>query len=100
MTLFDAWLAREDRPPVLHLTGELDLATVPLLTAVLASVEGEVDRVVVDCARLTFVDVTGVSSLLSAAGRFPEGMTLREPPPPLRRLVEILHLKERLPFES
>lgn len=98
--LFDAWLSREGEVPVLFLAGELDIATIPVLSAVLDSATANgLPRLVVDCARLTFVDLTGVARLLAAAEDLPGGLTLRDPPGTLQRLREVLRLEERLPLD-
>ena len=47
---------------LLYLRGELDLGTVALLRAALASVDGR--AVVIDLAALTFMDSTGLAALL------------------------------------
>jgi anti-anti-sigma factor len=48
-------------PPVVHVTGELDMASAPALRAVLVPMTGDVE---VDCLDLTFVDSSGIATLL------------------------------------
>lgn len=58
---------------VLHLHGELDMATSPVLTDALTTALGEDGaEVVVDLTRLTFMDSTGISVLLGAVRRADE----------------------------
>lgn len=45
------------------LVGELDLATVPQLTACVRDLDGDVE---IDCSRLDFVDGTGLGGLVEA----------------------------------
>ncbi|HEX8205033.1 MAG TPA: MMPL family transporter [Solirubrobacteraceae bacterium] len=51
------------------LTGDLDLATVPLLRERLAAVEGEAELLVVDLRAVTFVDSSGLGELVAAHQR-------------------------------
>ena len=66
----DVVVARHGTKTVLHLRGELDLHTVPRLRAGLAEALAH-DRgdVIVDLARVGFVDSTGLSALLNALRR-------------------------------
>jgi anti-sigma B factor antagonist len=57
---------------VLRVAGELDVATEPILTEALAAVRtARHHRVVVDLARVTFMDCHGLSALLLARRRGP-----------------------------
>jgi anti-anti-sigma factor len=77
--------------------GELDLATVPVLTATLAAQAGPV---VLDLRELTFVDPTGLRLLLEAEvrsasdGRYPSFVAA----PVVARLFEILDLADPLTY--
>jgi anti-anti-sigma factor len=65
---------------VLALEGELDHDSAPLLSGALLEAVGspEVGVVVVDCARLTFCDSTGLNTLLQVRSRAEEaGTSLR-----------------------
>jgi anti-sigma B factor antagonist len=48
-------------PPVVRVTGELDMASAPELRDVLTPLVGDVE---VDCLDLTFVDSSGIATLL------------------------------------
>jgi anti-sigma B factor antagonist/stage II sporulation protein AA (anti-sigma F factor antagonist) len=85
---------RIDGSVVVELSGELDYATVGLLEeAVREALTGAiVPSVVVDCARLTFVDSTGVGALVAAhrvAGDQCVPLVLTNPSPFVRDLLEI-----------
>ena len=91
---------------VVHLDGELDLATAPQLVeavdALLAS-RPPLQRLVVDLGGLAFVDVVGLDVLLRAQQRVAAGggsVVVRRPSALVRRVVELLDLTPRLPLED
>lgn len=58
----------DDRPTVMSLSGELDIASAPELAGAFASVaRSDARAVVVDLSALTFIDSTGISVLATAA---------------------------------
>jgi anti-anti-sigma factor len=57
---FDVSVERLDGTAVVHVAGELDLATTPRLSAVLEALEQPCDRVVLDLSALAFIDSTGL----------------------------------------
>ena len=77
----------------LHLTGEVDAATAPLLDAKITEAAGAGHReVVVDCGGLAFIDSSGLSVLVSNHKRLREAglrLVVESPPPPALRLFEI-----------
>ena len=87
------------------LSGELDLATADTLRSCLAPlVQGpsSPERLVLDLRDLTFLDASGISSLLvvqraldSQGGR----LVLRSPSRLVRRVVKVLDLEQVLPVE-
>jgi len=81
-----------------RLSGELDIATAPLLVAELRRLasEGAV-QVAVDLADLAFIDSTGLSVLINGLKRLRQqggDMTLRSPTPGTRKVLEITGLTE------
>lgn len=70
------------------LDGELDIATVGELKAAL---EGAHGAVVVDCARLAFIDASGVSALVELKNRN-GSLALQNPSSGFRRLLDALQL--------
>jgi anti-anti-sigma factor len=83
---------------VLHVAGDLDMATVPELRAAVEDAAAA-PRVVVDLSGLTFCDSTGLALLLetrkaaAAAGR---EVVVRNPSEPFRRVAELVRLDEVL----
>ena len=75
---------------VVHIAGEVDLATAPRLEEALADVVSEV--VVLDLSRCTFLDSAGIRTLVAASRRLSDaGRTLRivSVDPGIIRLLEI-----------
>jgi anti-sigma B factor antagonist len=58
---FDVSVERLDGTAVVHVAGELDLATTPSLSAVLHGLEQPCDRIVLDLSELSFIDSTGLA---------------------------------------
>ncbi|MEV0146789.1 MULTISPECIES: STAS domain-containing protein [unclassified Nonomuraea] len=76
--------------PVVTLTGEVDCTNSPALARVLREAGRIGGRLVVDAARLSFIDVSGVRVLF---GLVREGSaTVSEIPEQMRRLLAMLHL--------
>ena len=83
---------------VLHISGELDLVSEPLLAAALAEAQGRPVRI--DLSELAFMDSTGLRALLSAA-RESGDLQLSGPlQAPVRRLLELTQTLEILPYEE
>ncbi|MFI7227453.1 STAS domain-containing protein [Nonomuraea angiospora] len=74
----------------LQIEGELDRAALPALTRALASMAGR-GSFSVDLSGLVFCDVGGLRALVTAAAGLRCGhvLTLRSPPPQVRRLLEL-----------
>jgi anti-anti-sigma factor len=77
---------------VLTVAGELDVATAPALTALLADAASSGrPRVVVDVRAVTFLDAAGLRALRGEPGGWSEHVTvvLREPSCRVTRLLEL-----------
>jgi anti-anti-sigma factor len=77
---------------VIHLSGELDVATAPDFERVVLRHRPPHQRVVLDLGQLRFMDSTGLRILLQARRVANEGsweLVLRSVPPPIRRLFEL-----------
>ncbi len=94
---FSAEVTGPPSAPVVRLVGELDVAGAHVLLAAVDAALTDGTRVLlVDCARLEFIDPAGLSALLRAARRGPR-LVLDSPPPLLLKLRELLDLTEELP---
>jgi len=60
VTDFDVSVERVADTAIVHVSGELDIATTPTLRDVLEGLEGACERVVLDLSALTFMDSTGI----------------------------------------
>jgi anti-anti-sigma factor len=91
-----------DGERIVRLQGEIDIASVADLEAVLLRPRPRGQRVVLDLARLRFMDSTGLRILLRArsaalAGRWE--VSLRNVPPTIARLFALSGVQELLPLE-
>ena len=59
--------------PVVHVSGEVDVSTAPVLHDALAAVPESSARVVVDLSAVTFLDSTGIGVLVAALMRLRDG---------------------------
>jgi anti-anti-sigma factor len=91
---------REGSRAVVRLAGELDLVSAPRLRSAIAALHDEpIDEVVIDLTGLEYIDSVGIGLLVASRRRLEaEGctFTLRDPAPPVRRLLEITGLIEYL----
>jgi anti-anti-sigma factor len=80
-----------DRPG-LRLVGEVDAATGPVLAAALEPLVDHHTDIHLDLAELSFIDVAGVTALVTVAGRCgpPGRLILHRPPGHLPRMIELL----------
>jgi anti-sigma B factor antagonist len=92
---------RSDSTITLLPEGELDMATVPALEAALVRAREQARTVVVDLSAVTFIDSTGVSSILRAdAESRADGFSLElvPGPPTVQRVFALVGMEHRLPF--
>jgi anti-sigma B factor antagonist len=79
---------------VVHVAGEVDMATVPALRECLGEVDG---HVVVDLSGVTFLDSSGINVLVITHKRLAldgGSVTLRTPKDLVARTIEIVGLRE------
>jgi anti-anti-sigma factor len=81
--------ARIDRDGVVWLSGELDLASADRFSEVASTALDGQREFVVDLSGLSFLDSTGIRAMLALAARTDRGVVLRDPPPNVRRILEI-----------
>ena len=88
---------------VLTPSGELDLATVPAVDAILEAEEPAPAHVVLDLSSLAFIDTSGMRLVLAqqaACERAGRRLTLVEGSPAVQRLFALAGVQDRLPFAS
>lgn len=87
---------------VVVVTGDLDVNTAIELGATLVTATARAHQVIVDLHGVTFVDGSGMATLVDAAKRASAvgaRVILRRPSRPVRRMVHLLCLDEALPTE-
>ena len=88
---------------VVRVVGEVDITTTSSLGAALEVAATSAQRIIVDMARVAFIDAAGISALLTAAAlaRANHGeLVVRNPGTTARRVFEALSLTRRLPVEG
>lgn len=88
---------REPGAAVIRLRGELDLAGAPRLAEAVRDEARDGDPVVLDMSEVTFIDSTGVRTLLDAARAVDVPMALLAPSHRVVRVLELTRLRDRLP---
>jgi anti-anti-sigma factor len=71
------------------MVGELDLDAAPTLGAAFAGCDGDIE---LECSELAFIDVAGICALLAvdeACRRRGAKLSIVNPSPPFRRVVEL-----------
>jgi len=87
---------------VVQPVGEIDIATVGSLQGALEVAATGAQRVIVDMSRVTFIDVAGITALLtgaSAARAHGGELVVRNLGTTARRVFEVLSVSRRLPVE-
>ena len=82
---------------VIHVSGEVDLATAPILERALAAAIGGSYPIVVDFAATRFIDSTGLDVLLRARRRHHQILAVAALPPTLRRVFELTKIEQTIP---
>jgi anti-anti-sigma factor len=97
---FELTAERYDSVATVAVSGELDLATVPRLSAAVAE-HGDAKVLVLDMTATTFIDSTGVRALLQADRRSAGSrLVVVAGDGPVRRVLELCELDGRLPIVS
>jgi anti-sigma B factor antagonist len=91
---------QRDGCAIVTASGDIDLATAEALREALGAAGENADRVVVDLASVTFIDMHAFSVLLSARPRrTPKGqVSLVSPTPMVRKVVRMGRLDELFPI--
>jgi anti-sigma B factor antagonist len=97
----DLRVQHHDDGAVVHVSGEVDLATCPQLRDVLAElVDRGVHHLIVDLDQVTFLDSSGIGVLIGVLGRIREhggSLRLTAPSPHVRRVLELTGITALLP---
>jgi anti-sigma B factor antagonist len=99
MSAFECQVSREDGRVHVALFGELDIAAAGGLDRTLEEVERESSHLVLDLRGLTFLDSTGLRSVIAADARGREQgrrVTVVQGPAVVQRVFEITGLEGRL----
>jgi anti-sigma B factor antagonist len=100
---FRADVCWQDGCAIVTLTGELDLATAPVLASELAPVLArQPQRLILDLAGLCFIDCSGLSEFIRASRALPAGrrLTLRSASPATRKLLAMSGLQESFELQD
>jgi anti-sigma B factor antagonist len=104
MSLLEIVVAAGDGGPVVALSGEADVTTVPELTSALtAQIADGVRHLTVDLSGLTFADSASVSVFISASHvlRASGGtLVLCRPQPPVARMLSMLGVDQVIPVHG
>jgi anti-sigma B factor antagonist len=95
---FEVTVQRDDAVATLVVSGELDLATVPQLSATVAE-QSDPGLLVLDLTAVTFIDSTGVRVLIEAdrsCARSGSRLAVLARDGPMRRLLDLCKLDGRL----
>ena len=85
---------------VVEVVGEVDLVTVAHVERAIEQLAGEgARRIVVDLAKVGFLDSSGVTALIRAS-RGDRELVLRAPSPPVLEVLEMAGLTDMLPIET
>jgi anti-anti-sigma factor len=98
---FGVQTTQADGSLIVRVSGELDLATAPMLEDALAGIEAGEGPVVLDLSALTFIDSTGLRLAVRLHARCvgcARELEIRPGPPAVQRVFELTHLDDALPF--
>jgi anti-anti-sigma factor len=83
-----------DGPRMFFLSGELDLATLPLMESTIASAVAKGGPITLDLSDLTFIDSSGVGSILGHLKALPSGcIILHGVRSAVLRVVEVMGIQ-------
>ena len=83
-----------DGPRMFFLSGELDLATLPLMESTIASAVAKGGPITLDLGNLIFIDSSGVGSIMRSLKELPTGcIILHGVRNAVRRVIEVMGVK-------
>ena len=96
-------VGREGDVPVVHVRGDLDIATAgQLRDCVLGLYDAGERRLVIELSEASFADSSGLNAIVWSARRITEDhgtVTLRAPSPSVQRVLELSGLDKVIPVE-
>jgi anti-sigma B factor antagonist len=99
---FSLLVERNGHGPVVRVSGEIDIATAPMLRERLDSLDGQ--AVTIDFSAVTYMDSSGVNLLVAAVKRAHDGggvaPILRGVQPRQMRIFEVTRVAELLTFDG
>lgn len=98
---FDVAVEELEGVVIVRPQGELDIATAPMLDEILRGLAGRGANAVLDLTDLSFIDSTGIKTILTAyaaSRRDGYGLTMLPGPPQVMRVLQLSGIADRLPF--
>jgi anti-anti-sigma factor len=99
---FSLFVERNGHEPVVRVSGEIDIATAPILRECLDGLDGQ--AVTIDFSAVTYMDSSGVNVLAAAVRRAHDGggvaPVLRGVQPNQMRILELTGMAEFLSFDG
>jgi anti-sigma B factor antagonist len=92
------WTEALPEAAVLHVEGEVDLATAPHFARALHTACRKYDRLIVDLTRLRYLDGSGVKVLLEAVDLEGKRFVLVGSSPTVHRVLDILRVGDMMPI--
>lgn len=97
ITTIHCWLETLSDATVVHVEGEVDLSTAPDFARAVATAFLWCSRVIVDLARVTYIDGSGLGILKRAAEANRTRLAVAGPAPHVRRLFDVVELTGVVP---
>jgi anti-anti-sigma factor len=101
---FSVLVVETEGEPVVVVKGEIDLrAADDLWSGIETALADGPPRLVLDMVDTTFMDSSGLNTLLrayAAVGRLPEALVLRTPSPAVRRVIALAGLEDLFTYDG
>jgi anti-anti-sigma factor len=91
------WMEPEDDTVLVHLQGEIDVASAPILADTIAAAFRQRGRAIVDLRDVTYLDASGLRVLKDAAQIHMGHFAVARPSALVRRLIEMVHFGDMIP---
>ena len=101
---FNVTLVEQSESVVVHVSGEVDIVTAPVLRRHLDSaIAAGRPTIIIDLSGTTFLDARGVGVLVGARKQVAHGgghLVIRKPPALVRRVLELADQTDRVDIEE